>query len=297
MQSIRLMLASITGMASVPALADCAPTFAGGDTSVSIVGVSVEPRASASGILQLRVANAGTQDDSRCQATVRVSRVGSAFSANFPKYVLLAPSNPNVEVLPEGSVGGSPRADIVINDIPSTSAGRVTNLKFHVPTEWGMAAGTFSEQLTFSLYDTQGVLRGRSLVNVAITIPATTQVRFAGLLVEGGQGSRIDLGELSSRRDTRSAPFAARILSTSPYSVSFTSTYGGNLRHEAGIAMVPYELYFDGKRATVGGGSVYTSPTHTSSAGDIKSLQIVVPATLTDAGSYGDRLTILVSAL
>ncbi len=281
----------------LPAAAECAPAFVNGDVSVAITGVSIEDGGYVTGTAQLRLKNAADDPDANCSAVMRVSRVGAAIQPDFPSYILRAPGNSNIEILPEGAIGGSPRANIPVGHLATNGSGQAVSLQFRVPTEWGIAAGNFAEQLMFSLYDVTGARRDQSVVHVTIAIPAAVSVRLAGAVRDNAGAARIDLGVLSPRKENRSSPFAARILSTTAYSVSFLSANGGRLRSDAGRSEIPYKLYFDGRLATLAGSPVFSRPTHTGASGDVKPMLIVVPPTTADAGRYSDRLTMMVSAI
>lgn len=279
-----------------PAMATCVPAIIDVDRSLSIVATSVDGGGVATGTIRVRVGKAEDGSASRCSATLRISRIGAALSRDNPNYLVRAPGNNNVEILTEGAAGGSPRADILIADVPADAAGRVIPIRFDVPTSWGMAAGTFAEQLLLTLQDPQGTIISQSDVNVTISIPTVVAVRFAGAVVGDGRANRIDLGNLSRTTETRSAPIAVRILSTAPYSVSLTSINSGALLLDGGSETIPYRLFFDGRRVLADGANIPLGAAHTGSTGDVRSLSIVVPPVLATAGTYSDRLTVQVSA-
>lgn len=284
------------------AKADCVPKFAGSDSAVTISGVSVEPGGVATGMFQIRASNGGVADEGGCSATLRLSRVSSTGGQTFPKYTLRTSAGSEVVVASETETGAAASAGIRLTNLPSSGPGQSTSIQVRVPTEWGVAAGNFADQLLVTLYDQQGVARDRATVNVAISIPAAVAVRLAGAIVDGGDITRIDLGNLSAKTESRSTPFVARVLSTSPYSISLQSENTGFLKRTDGNELIHYDLYFAGRKVNFAEASSYTSMSHTPASGDVNGMLIVVPAALGstkpyEAGSYSDRITILVSAL
>jgi hypothetical protein len=280
------------------AQAACEPGFMTSSQSVNIVGVDVEPGAVASATLGLNVRNEGGTGDQACPAVIRVSRVGASADPSFPAFTLLGPGSQTIEILPDPSAGGSTASDVnIINALPAPQ-GLDVPFVFRVPTEWGIKAGTYSEQLRFSLYDVGGTLRDTATVTVSITIPRAVSVRLVGaVLGASGTGpARVDMGTLSSSTETRSPDFAALIFSTGPYMVSFASANLGNLLNENGHDKIGYELYFDGQRVDLAGVNGFPYAAATSSLGDFRPLRVIVPAVDAAAGRYTDRVTVTVSA-
>lgn len=296
---LSLLSAVLAGLILFPATAAqaCKPAILDIDNSLSIIGTSVETGSTVTGSLKVRVGNEAEDATVRCAATLRISRIGAALTPDTPAYVVRAPGNNNVEILPEGALGGSPRADIPLPGLLDGRNGRNVAIFFDVPITWGMRAGTYTEQLMLSLHDEQGALIGQSAVNLSITVPNIVAVRFAGAVEGQGQASRLDLGRISRTVETRSAPFAIRILSTSPYAVSFTSANGGALRQDGGAERIPYQLYLDGRRVNADGAAVLIAVAHTAPTGDVRPMAIVVPPIVATAGTYSDRLTVQVTAI
>ncbi len=287
-------LAAIPGAAQ----AACDPGFRSNAQSVSIVGVEVEPNAVATEMLGLNVRNEDEASSQPCPAVIRVSRTGSSTDPNFPPFTLLGPGNQTIEILPDPSVGGGAASDVNLANALPGPQGLDVPFEFRVPTEWGLKAGTYSEQLQFSLYDTGGVLRDTAIVTVTITIPRAVSIRLVGaVLGDGGAGpARVDMGTLSSTTETRSPDFAARIFSTGPYLVSFSSANLGNLLNENGRDKIAYRLYFDGQLVDLAGVNAFAYPSATSSTGDFRPLRVIVPAATAVAGHYSDQVTVTVSA-
>ncbi|RYE01595.1 MAG: hypothetical protein EOP50_01725 [Sphingobacteriales bacterium] len=282
----------------------CNPVFADKSQTVSIRAVEIDARSAAIENFQLRVVNGDDaqaeagERQSGCAAVLRISRVDAAILPEFPRYQLRAPANPDVEILATSLQGRTARSDVVITGVPSGRSGRGVPLQFVVPTEWGLKSGVYSEQLLVSLYDEAGVLRDQSTVNLVIQIPAAVSVRIVGAIGGDGRGSaRVDLGDLSPTSDTRSQPFGARILSTTAYGVSFQSENSGALVNTGGAGRIPYRLYYEGRLVDLAGANFFPEPSHTTASGDVRPLQVIVPATTANAGLYRDRVTVLVTAI
>lgn len=275
----------------------CAPAFLSGDASVTIAGVEIAADGLASENLQLRVGN-GEDGDDPCAAILRVSRVAAPADPDFPSYTLRAPGNQDLDILPDAAAGGTARSDIAIANAPSGAQGLAVPLQFRVPTEWGLRAGTYSEQLLVSLYDENNALKDTVTVTLTIVIPPAVSLRLAGAVAGAGGGpATVDLGTLSPTAETSSSALAARIFSTSAYSVSLSSDNHGDLLNENGRDRLPYRLYFDGRLVDLAGANAFDFAEHTPSTGDIRPLRIVVPPAVAAAGRYSDRVTVVVTAI
>jgi hypothetical protein len=294
-----ILLAS-AAFAALPgaAQAACKPGFRTNAQTVNIVGVDIEPNAVASTTLSLNVRNEDESSSQPCPAVLRISRVGASADPNFPPFTLLGPGNQTVEILPDPSVGGSTASDVNVADALAEPQGLDVPFEFRVPTEWGIKAGSYTEQLQFSLYDLGGILRDTATVTVSITIPRAVSLRLVGAVLGSGASgpARVDMGTLSSTTETRSPDFAARIFSTGPYMVSFTSTNLGSLLNENGRDKISYRLYFDGQLVDLTGVNGFPYSSATSSSGDFRPLRVVVPAVTAVAGRYSDQVTVTVSA-
>ncbi|WP_199504847.1 hypothetical protein [Qipengyuania sp. YIM B01966] len=293
--------------------ADCRPAFVGGDQAVTIDGVQIEPGAKATESFQVRVRDAsspaggpgnspgmgGPAAGGPCSATIRVSRLGVPTDPAFPPYDLLAPGNSRIEILPEPTAGGTPDSDVTIANVPPGPQGRAVPLRVRVDTEWGLRSGTYVEQLQLLLVDDEGEIVDRSNLTITIIIPPAVSLRFVGAVIGGGAygPARIDLGNLSSTHDTRSERFGARIFSTAPYTVRFSSSNQGDLLHEQSNDRIPYRLFFDGALVDLKGSPEVSYPERTPATGDRRPMRIVVPAIVAPAGRYSDRITVSVSAL
>lgn len=277
--------------------ADCQPVFVNSAQSLTIDGVEIEPGARALQDFQVRVRNAGGGE--LCAAVIRVARDDMSPNPDFPSYLLSAPGNRQIEVLPDLSSGGTTESDVVIANAPPGPQGRAIPFQIGVPTEWGLRAGSYVEQLQLSLVDDAGNVVDRATLTLTIVIPSAVSLRLVGAVV-GGEGSgpaQVDLGNLSTSTETHADRFGARILSTAPYVVSLSSVNRGYLLHEHGREQVPYRLYFDGNLVDLAGSNEFPYFSHTPKAGDQHPISVVVPPVVAIAGRYSDRVTVTVTAI
>lgn len=290
--------------------ADCQPVFVDSDKSVIIDGIGIEPGGQSTKDFQIRVQNAaggagGSPDMSSpggrgpCQATIRVSRIGALPAPNIPPYSLRASGNRRVEILPDPSASGTANSDVIIANAPSGPQGRAVPFQISVPTEWGLKSGIYTEQLQFSLIDESGGIVDRSTLTTTIVIPSVVSMRLVGAVVgDGSTGpAQVDLGNLSSSNETRSDRFGARIFSTAPYTVRFSSVNLGHLMHDQGRDQIPYRLTFDGNRVDLSGTFEIPYTESTPRGGDRRAMSIVVPPAVALAGRYSDRITMTVTAM
>lgn len=299
-----VLLAPLPGVAQA---ADCEPIFDHGDESVVVNGVEIAPGALATQNFQVRVRNAAASDDAApgvangsnpCSAIIRISRIGSP-TPDFPAYFLRAPGQQQIEILPASDAGGTTRSDVVLANAPAGPSGRAVPFQIGVETEWGLRAGTYVEQLELSLVDSGGTITDRKKLTITITIPAAVSIRLVGAVIGGGGGgpASIDLGTLSSSAETRSQPFGARILSTSPYVVSLNSINSGKLAQDEGSAEILYRLTFDGALVDLSGANLFPYLSATPKSGDFRPMSLVVTPVSAPAGRYSDRITVTLSAL
>lgn len=297
--------------------AGCQPAFVNGDQSLTINGVEIEPGGRASENFQIRVHNAagpdggpanaapaalaapGATGQESCQATIRIARLAPSLHPDFPPYLLRASGNRRVEVLSDPASGGTTESDVIVADAPSGQRSWAVPYQIGVPTEWGLRAGTYVERLQLLLIDRNGNVADRSTLTLTVVIPSAVSVRLIGAVI-GGESrgpAQIDLGDLSSSRETRSQRFGALIFSTAPYVVRFSSANRGNLLHEQGREQIPYRLIFDGALVDLAGSSEFPYLDPTPRGGDRRAMNIVVPPAVALAGRYSDRITVTVTAL
>ena len=209
--------------ACIPALAnaqDCDPVFLSSDQAVIIDGVNIEPGAIATRNLQVRVQNSAGLGSGNCPATIRFARISPPPGPDFPPYTLRGPGNQLIEILPDRTAAGTASSDISIANAPPGPQGRAVPIQVALPTEWGLRAGTYTDQLEVLLIADTGNIEATKLT-VTIVIPATVSLRLVGAILGGGPGgpAQVDLGALSSSRSTQADNFGARIFSTAQYSV------------------------------------------------------------------------------
>lgn len=302
-----ISLLAISGAANA---AVCQPEFVNGDISLVIDGVEIEAGGQAARDFQVRVQNAagphggppgmaGGMGTQPCEARIRIARLIGSPDPEVPPYWLRAPGNGRIEVLPNPASGGTADSDVVVANAPPGPQGRAVPFQIGVPTEWGLRAGTYVEQLQLMLIDGAGNVADRSTLTLTIIIPPAVSLRLVGAVIggEGGGPAQVDLGSLSSTQETRSQPFGARIFSTAPYAVRFSSVNLGNLLHEHGREQIPYRLYFDGALVNLEGANAFPYLQHTPKAGVLRPLNIAVPPVVALAGRYSDRVTVTVTAM
>lgn len=292
----------------------CQPVFASNDLSLIVNAVAIEPGGKTTQDFQVQVRNeAGASDGSddepeaipsaasggRCEATIRVARLGALAGPDFPPFVLSGPGNRQIRILPDPALASTSDSDVFLSNVPPGPQGRTVPFQISVPTDWGLRAGTYTDQLELLLIDHKGDVADQTTLTTTITIPSAVSLRLVGAVVgSGGRGpASVDLGDVSSSRETHSDNFGARIFSTAPYAVQFSSDNLGNLVHERGRGEIPYQLYFDGAVVNLSANSEIPYFSHTPRSGDRRSMHIVVPPVVAVAGRYSDRITITVSAM
>lgn len=312
--SILAVPMSLLAIPAAATAADCEPAFINGDQSLTIDGIELEPGGRATQDFRIRVQNrvglgggpsdngpgmSGPMGAGPCEATIRIARLGTSPDPDFPFYLLSGPGNRRIEILSDPAAGATTDSDVVIANAPPGPQGRAVPFQIGVPTEWGLRAGTYVDQLQLLLIDGSGNIADRSTLTVTIIIPPAVSLRLVGAVVggEGGGPARVDLGNLSSSAETRSERFGARIFSTSPYIVRFSSVNLGNLLHEQGREQIPYRLYFDGTLVNLAGANEFPYLQHTPKAGELRPLSVAVPPVVALAGRYSDRVTITVTAM
>src|SRR3546814_15818531 len=71
--------------------------------------------------------------------------------------------------------GGSADSDVVIANAPSGAQGRNVPFQIRVPTEWGLQAGTFTDELQLALIDQGGNIVDTSKLTVTLLIPSAVR--------------------------------------------------------------------------------------------------------------------------
>jgi hypothetical protein len=280
-----------TATLSTPSAA-CTPEFTTSTESVNIIGAAVGTGNVSTQSVVIGVRNGGGE---ACTVFLRVSRLRTAAS-DLPPYALTISGRP---------VTISPDATVVTgdSDVPTAVAGDAgtdpIRVEVRVPTEWGLVAGDYSDQLVLSLLNNNGTIVDQLDLSVRISIPAVTDLRVVGATGGGSGPALIDLGTLSTTGVTQSPPFGIRVWSTSSYSVEFLSTNNGTLLHVNGIDRIPYLFSVDGRDVDLAAGlRPVTFSRHTSSLGDYHFLGILVPPVgAARAGTYYDEIRITISTI
>src|SRR5690606_39255564 len=221
-------LSSLTIPAAVSA-AECHPAFVDGDQAIVIDGVEIEPGGRSVQDFSVRIRNTagapggsmnqagagirGSEGGGPCEAAIRIARLDTTLDAEFPPYLLRGPGNQQIDILPDPASGGTMESDVKVANAPQGPRGRSVPFQIAVPTEWGLRAGTYLEQLELLLFDRNGEIVDRSTLTLTVIIPSAVTLRLVGAVVGGGGSgpAQVDLGNLSSSRETQSQPFGARI--------------------------------------------------------------------------------------
>ena len=292
MRNLPLLATLVTSLWAAPATAgECVPRFIHSSQTVNLAATDVGVGAEARETFQIRVRN---QDSGACSATLRFSRQATSVGDPSLRYLLVS-GGQVVDVLPsEGSVA-STRSDVFVPGLPGGANGRAVPFTLTFPTEWGVESGTRREEMLVTLFDEQGNAADTMLLNFDIYVPPTVDLRIVG--VTGGDAiAELNLGELESDRINVSDPFAVRVWSTSPYSVSFVSEGNGALIHRDGISRIPYSLSMDGAKVDLSGGTPRSVGRATGPLGDAHPLLIEVRPFVAEAGDYVDRVSVTVTA-
>ena len=299
-----ILLISLFAVSNPANAADhCQPAFAVDHQTLTIHASEIEAGGRATQDFRVRIQDVGgsseQSDDMICRAAIRLARMNAALEPEFPPYLVYTQGNSRLEILSDAASGSTASSDVIIADAPPAPQDLSIPFQIAVPTEWGLKAGTYSEQLQMLLVDENGNVADRSTLTVTIVIPPAVSLRLVGAVVgASGRGSaQIDLGTLSSSRETFSQRFGARIFSTAPYLVRFDSANLGQLLHEHGRQQIPYRLFFDGVSVDLAKGSVIPFPDRTPATGDSRPMRIVVPPVTALAGRYSDRITLSITAM
>lgn len=289
MRRLSLLAGGMLGIAT-PAFAapDCQPEFVDSTETVNVTNVEVGLGEFSRESFNIRVRNAG---QGPCNATIRFTRVGAA-TIDMPAFSLRS-GGTTLDVLAEG---GTPtlNSDLIIPNAPAGPQGRAVPFQITIPSEWGLKAGNYGEQIELSLLDVNGVEVDSLLLNINIRVPEAVALRVVGA-TGNGDVARINLGNLSSSAVTTSDPFAVRIWSTSGYRVAFASDNGGRLVHADNLDRFAYKLYFDGQSVNLAGADSFVFPDHTPSLGRIHPLRVEAGPVRARAGFYEDRVTVTVT--
>lgn len=279
-------------LVAAPAYADeCKAEFVENSESISIRNLEI-------GVGQFARRNFGIGvraiGGGECGATIQIERLDSIAAIGMPAYRLRSgPTTLNITpqdaTLPAGNLFPVPF-------LPSTQEGYLVPFEIVVPSEWGLKAGSFSEQLELRLLDRNGVKIDSLLLNVEIDVPQAVELRFVGA-TGNNEIASIHIGTVSATKGARSDPFGIRVWSTSGYRVDLSSDNRGQLVHVENLDKFPYELFFDSQRVSLGGGDEFLFPGPTSSAGTVHLMRAEASPATVRAGDYADRITVSVTAV
>jgi hypothetical protein len=297
-QIVVVTLAAIVAALPSPARA-CDPVFRSGDQTVDIDATDIAAGSTVTQNFQVRVGDSSPPGGGggACRVAITVARANVVPDPQFPPYALRAPGNSNIEVLATPSSAGGATNQVPIANPPAGPQGEAVPFKVEIKTQWGLTGGTHIEHLVLSLYDDSGKLTDTIHVDLRIVVPATISLQLIGAISGGPGTAQVDLGELSTTAETRSPPFAALILSTSPYTVSISSVSKGKLVQDGGAATIPYRLYFDGQEVDLAGSNLRSYSQPSLPQGDTRPIAIVVGPADQPAGHYSDRVTVTASAI
>ncbi|MBA3939744.1 MAG: hypothetical protein C0520_00880 [Sphingopyxis sp.] len=275
---------------ATPALADdCRPEFVDTTETVNVSNVEVGLGEFSRENFNIRVRSVG---DGPCNARIRFTRLGGASAVDMPPYTLRSGST-ILEILSEGAAP-TLDSDLIVPNAPTGPQGRAVPFQLTMPSEWGLKAGSFGEQIELTLIDLAGAEVDKLLLTVNVTIPEAVALRVVGA-TGSNDIARIHLGNLSSSAPTTSDPFGVRIWSTSGYRVALSSENKGQLVHEGNLDRFTYQMFFDGQAVNLTGGDSFVFPEHTPSLGRIHPLRVQTGPVRARAGHYEDRVTVTVT--
>lgn len=168
------------------------------------------------------------------------------------------------------------------------------------------SSGSYSDQLTFNLYEMSNGQPGRLLDSHTVSVQATVSGTIQSTLIVagsrgdlGGRTATLDFGELETGK---SLTFGLEVTGNTPYQVSLESQNRGHFAgQDAGIldARVGYTLTMDGRGVGLSGpfDLPVSSPTDSGRRSNEHSFEVRVGDTERAlAGRYSDAITITVSA-
>lgn len=291
MRRISLFLMACTAGFATPALAgECRPEFVESTETVNLSSVEIGVGEFSRETFAVHVRNAADGD---CSATIRVRRIGAPLPET-PRYTLQSGAMV-FEILADGAAPTA-HSDLPVANAPGDDNGAQVGFQLTLPTEWGLQAGFYGDQLELALLDPAGLEVDTLTLSLNIDIPRAVALRVVGATGDTSV-ARIHLGTLSSTAPTTSDPFGVRIWSTSGYRVSVSSENRGALVHGSNLDRLPYELDFDQRAVNLEGPDSFVFPQHTPSLGRLHPLRVRVGPVNARAGDYADRVTVTVTAV
>lgn len=295
--SILLGLSAIlmpsTIFAQEVAPSECALKFAQRNATITLLATDIGNGETATGQVSVEVfGDTGGSTPATCAGTIRVSRI--SLNNDIPGYRL---SHNGRQLEPStNEVVGSPSNQFPV-EFPASKVRRDYEFRVVAPMDWGIGNGNYTEQLQLSLVDRSGQTQDRMTLTIDFSVPRAVDIMVVGAS-SNGRTAQLDLGELSNLEATRSSLFGVRVWSTSGYYVTLDSENDGVLRHALAMDNIPYKLLTEGRQADLRLQSIIaTSGKPSASSGDFYGMQIIVPARVSVAGQYSDRLVFSVTAL
>jgi hypothetical protein len=285
--------ASLIAILPAAAHGACAPRLVGGSDTVTLQPSATMDDQQLTERFFVDVANDG---DEPCSLRLAVGRDVVNSDPQFPNYTLAGP-NGNLILVALPAAGSNPNVSVPIT-VPANGQVSIP-YDVRLTVGWGSQAGTYVEELGFLLLssDRRAEIASQRK-RLSLVIPASIRLRFAGAGAEGGT-ARVEMGRLSPIAPTRSPPFAIRVLSTAPYRMELVSQNGGALMRDGGPERIPYRMSIGPRMLNLaGGGDTISVARHTSAAGDVHPVSIVIePDPARHAGNYDDRVTVTVTTL
>lgn len=285
----------LPSMLALPAAAnaECQPVFVDASTSLTLSASSDLDAPQPAERFKVRIRNQG---DSACDLRLAVGREAGVLGSDSPVIALTGPTG-DIRL---GSVTAAIDSVTGLAQVKIPAGGEIAvPYEIRMNVGWGSAAGTYVENLLFELVSTTGERQSSTQrTQLLLQVPSAVRIRFAGALGENNE-PRLDMGELSPDKPSRSPPFAIRVLSTAGYQMRFESVNSGNLQRNGGTERIPYQMSVGGRPMDLSLGSGLISVGHhTGLAGDIHPVAVLIaPDPLRHAGSYSDRITVTVTAI
>jgi hypothetical protein len=265
---------------------DCDPEFTSAQFTVNLVSTEVGNDQVVRENIPAGIRNAGTDS---CIITVRVSRT-NVLDPSIPPYQLRRFGQ--LVDIAETASARSGLSDFEVS-VPAGQGANVP-LEIFLPTEWGIRAGSYFEELQLTLLKENDVI-DQAVVSIFVEIPGAVALNVVGAT---GQEriAQIDLGSIDSQTRGVAPPFGLRIRSTSGYRITITSDNQGELVHVSGEARLPYLLTIDGDPLNLEGPATLAYPFPAIATGRYHPMTAEAGPTFTLAGDYADRINITVSA-
>lgn len=292
MRKIALLAAIAAFLPTSASATDCTPSFVMETDSVVINAETFGPRDVAQSSFEIRLQNEG---DTSCETQIRITRIeGTADPAELEYTIRSGATEINIQ-----ASAGAPtnsQGNLLIQQIPSEAQSFPINFLLTIPTDWGIAAGNYEEQLQMQLLDQDGRVIDTLFFNIVAYVPSAAEIRIVGAAGSGAVAT-VDLGQIDSRTASRSDPIAIRVFSTSAYVLTFESESNGRMVHENTVDTIPYRMDMDGGTVDLSTTTEFTFTRRTPRIGEIYNLQFSAGPVRARAGDYKDRVTVTITAV